>query len=61
MPLNWVSDKKGDGCYTVHPFNHTISLPAHLGYFSFEECGDTVNPTIGMEVGETYTFVQADR
>ena len=27
----------------------------------FEECGDIVNPTIGMKVGETYTFVQADR
>jgi hypothetical protein len=31
-----------------------------LGYFQFEECGDLVNPTLGMEVGETYTFVQAD-
>ena len=31
------------------------------GYYSFEECGDAVNPTIAMEVGQTYTFVQADR
>jgi hypothetical protein len=31
----------------------------HLpGYFTFEECGDEVNPTIGMEVGVTYTFLQ---
>ncbi|CAB9517399.1 expressed unknown protein [Seminavis robusta] len=34
---------------------------SELGYYAFEECGDVVNPTIGMEVGETYTFVQADR
>jgi hypothetical protein len=27
----------------------------------FEECGDMVNPTIGLEIGETYTFSQVDR
>lgn len=27
----------------------------------FEECGDTVNPTIGLEIGQTYTFLQTDR
>ena len=32
------------------------------GYYVFEECGlDWINPPIGMEVGETYTFVQDDR
>ena len=32
------------------------------GYYTFEECGvDWVNPTIGLEYGETYTFVQKDR
>lgn len=30
------------------------------GYFGFEECGDEVSPTIGIEVGQTYTFVQGD-
>ena len=44
---------------------HTyFALPVPLipgtGYFQFEECGDQVNPTIGMEIGETYTFVQTD-
>jgi hypothetical protein len=33
----------------------------HLGYFSFTECGDdVVNPTIGLKIGETYTFRQGD-
>lgn len=32
-----------------------------LGYYTFEECGDTPNPTIGLEVGTTYTFLQSDR
>jgi len=33
-----------------------------LGYYVFEECGlDVLNPTIAMELGETYTFVQKDR
>lgn len=31
------------------------------GYYIFEECGDMVNPTLGLEVGETYTFIQNDR
>jgi hypothetical protein len=26
-----------------------------------EECGDTPNPTLGIEIGQTYTFSQADR
>jgi hypothetical protein len=33
----------------------------HKGYFSFEECGDVVNPTIVLELGETYTFIQRHR
>jgi hypothetical protein len=31
------------------------------GYFTFEECPGVMNPTIGIEVGQTYTFIQADR
>lgn len=33
-----------------------------LGYYVIEECGmDILNPTIAMEVGGTYTFIQKDR
>jgi len=32
-----------------------------LGYYTFEECDGIVNPTLGMEMGKTYRFVQADR
>ena len=41
----------------------TFSLPLithSVGYFKFSECGDEVNPTIGMEIGQKYTFVQDD-
>jgi hypothetical protein len=31
-----------------------------LGYFQFEECGDIDNPTLGLEVGKTYRFLQKD-
>jgi hypothetical protein len=33
---------------------------SQYGFFTFEECGETVNPTIGLKVGEVYTFKQAD-
>jgi hypothetical protein len=33
---------------------------SELGYFQFEECGDVDNPTLGMEVGKTYRFIQQD-
>lgn len=32
-----------------------------LGAFQFKECGDAVYPTLGMEIGKTYVFVQEDR
>ena len=31
-----------------------------LGYYRFEECGDVDNPTLRMDVGKTYQFVQSD-
>lgn len=31
-----------------------------LGAFIFKECGDEIYPTIGMEIGKTYIFVQED-
>jgi len=30
------------------------------GYFTFEECGDAPNPTLGLELGVTYTFDQTE-
>jgi hypothetical protein len=29
-----------------------------LGLYQFRECGNQTNPTIGIEIGETYTFIQ---
>ena len=35
---------------------------SYPGYYTFEECGDDwINPTIGVEVGQVYTFIQKDR
>eukprot|EP00527_Entomoneis_sp_CCMP2396_P005611 CAMPEP_0198147640 /NCGR_PEP_ID=MMETSP1443-20131203/36913_1 /TAXON_ID=186043 /ORGANISM="Entomoneis sp., Strain CCMP2396" /LENGTH=408 /DNA_ID=CAMNT_0043812053 /DNA_START=40 /DNA_END=1263 /DNA_ORIENTATION=- len=31
-----------------------------LGYFHIEQCGDEVNPTLGIEKGVTYHFKQSD-
>ena len=47
----------------TNTFTARINLFAgELGYYVFEECGlDVLNPTIAMEVGETYTFVQEHR
>ena len=44
-------------------FTARVDLHAgELGYYVFEECGlDVFNPTIAMELGETYTFVQKHR
>jgi len=45
----------GDECV----FTARLNLFAgELGYYTFEECGDEVNPTLGMEVGKTYRFDQ---
>ena len=41
---------------------HMNLYGSELGDWVFEECGlDNHNPVIAMEVGETYTFLQADR
>ena len=32
-----------------------------LGYFTFDECPSMISPTIGMKIGETYTFNQSHR
>lgn len=41
----------------------TVRLNLHageLGYYTFDECGSGVNPTLGIEKGVTYKFVQGD-
>ena len=43
-------------------FTAKVNLFAgELGYYEFEECPGLINPTIGLEMGETYTFLQHDR
>ncbi|KAL7502179.1 hypothetical protein ACHAWX_000484 [Stephanocyclus meneghinianus] len=42
-------------------FTASVDLFAsELGYFRFQECGDVPNPTLGIELGKTYEFIQAD-
>lgn len=46
----------------VCTFTTKVNLYAgELGYYQFEECGDEVNPTLGMEIGKVYKFIQQDR
>jgi len=35
-------------------------MAGELGYFTFTECGDQVNPTLGLELNTTYYFIQTD-
>jgi hypothetical protein len=45
----------GDVC----TYNLRVNLFAsELGYYTFDECGDITNPTIGVQVGKTYKFIQ---
>ena len=53
-----INESIGDEVCT---FTAKVNLFAsELGYFQFEECGDVDNPTIGLEVGKTYHFIQKD-
>lgn len=46
----------------TNTFTTKVNLYAsEKGLFQFEECGDTVNPTLGLEMGQVYTFLQADK
>jgi len=38
-----------------------LDMTSEIAYYTIEECGDRVNPTIAMIVGKTYNFVQEDR
>jgi len=37
-----------------------FDLTVLTGYYTFVECPGMISPTIGVEIGETYTFVQED-
>jgi hypothetical protein len=57
-----VTAQKEDGICRSADNTFTFKLNYHaseLGYYEIEEC-EGVNPTIGMEIGQTYKFVQAD-
>jgi hypothetical protein len=63
-----VSDKQQQDDDTIcvsatKTFTALVDLySGELGYYVLEECGlDKLNPTIAMEIGEVYTFVQKDR
>jgi hypothetical protein len=45
----------------VSPSTRRRSTLLRTGYFTFKECPGLWNPTIGIEVGQTYMFDQADR
>lgn len=59
-----VHRAQGELCTSdTNTFTVGVDLFAgELGYFYFEECGkNNTNPTIGIEVGQVYKFVQTDR
>jgi hypothetical protein len=39
-------------------FSHILIIPLFKGYYVFDECLDLVSPTLAVEVGVTYKFVQ---
>ena len=41
-------------------FLFCINTFTTIGYITFEECGDMINPTLGLELGTTYIFDQSD-
>jgi hypothetical protein len=40
--------------------SQSFSSTTYSGYYYFDDCGNVTNPTIGLEIGETYTFDQSD-
>jgi hypothetical protein len=55
--VDCVAPCEGDVC----AYNVRVNLFAsELGYFTFDECGDITNPTIGMQIGKAYKFVQVN-
>jgi hypothetical protein len=63
----WGTDICQASCYIdnsgeeICQFTAKVSLhSSEFGYFQFEECGDVNSPTLGIEVGKTYRFIQQD-
>ena len=70
--VNLFASEFGKSCKTLYVIAAIMAATCILtpqfraphtrtGYYQFEECGDMVNPTLALEIGETYTFIQADR
>jgi len=54
-------DCEGDGDSKKCTFTFKLNMFAsELGYYTVEECGDEVMPTLGIEKGVTYHFLQYD-
>ena len=55
---NCTTDASGN---EICKFTAVVDMFAsELGYYTFEECGSTPNPTLGVELGKTYQFIQKD-
>jgi hypothetical protein len=58
-PTPCLGSCAGDGAEKVCTFTFSVNLFAsELGYYTVDECGDTVMPVLGMEKGVTYKFLQ---
>lgn len=44
-----------------HHLNSLSLFIPNSGYYTFKECPGLINPTIGIEIGETHVFDQSDR
>jgi len=57
------SNAQSDLCNSASLTYTSIVDPyaSQYGFFTFAECPGVINPTIGMVVGEVYTFDQTDR
>jgi hypothetical protein len=49
------------GLFAGRPFNAHPRVNVFTGYYTFKECPGILNPTIGIELGETYIIDQSDR
>jgi len=58
---NCKASCSGIGSEKICTFTSELDLFAsETGYYRFKECGDTIMPTLEMERGATYRFVQND-
>jgi len=63
LSLSLTSRSKAQDCVSsTNTYTAEVDLFAsQYGFFTFAECPGIINPTIGIKVGEEYTFSQADR